>query len=457
MKVFFIALPRLVTYSNFEILTVPTTSIYVLAAAVRKRNVEVRVIDPCEFKQYDNRRDLIDRIVEYLSNAIDLERPDLIGFSVNSFNWSATKLLIDSLKIDTRKSKILLGGLHATAFDEYVLEHTKADYVIRGEGEKTIVELCEYIQGKRDIDSVLGLTYKVYDKILKTADRPLMTSEDLSEQDIPAYELMPSNNQYKQIPIEASRGCQFGCAFCSIPHRWNWRPLDEKIVIERTQKIIESCKNKIQNAGVLFVDDCFTSVPNRAVNILKTLSEQYKNLTFFIEVRISNIIKHEFVEYLPDNCNVSMQLGVECGYDDGLKRIKKGIDLKQLHQGLSIIDSYGYSEKCFLSFIIGFPWETEKEINMTIDTIEYVVRRYGIMCNINWLFLLPSELWHEKNKYGIEIKESVFDDIGWMTDQKLFFAVHPLLDLGVVKRTEMRLNQLIQEKLRIRYNKPFVY
>lgn len=458
MKIILISTPQLITEKHFEDINVPTVSIYALASAVKHmENIVVKVIDPCEFKKFDDDKNLKEKCVYYLNEYISREKPDLIGFSVNTFNWGITKYIINSITIDDVKTKIVVGGLHATTFDEYVLKSTKTDFVIRGEGEKTLREMCRCLIEDRDIKKILGITYREGQQIVRNQDIDVLTPKELELLEIPAFDLMPEENPYVQIPVESSRGCQFSCIFCSIPHRKNWRALNEEKVSEKVEKILAMCKDKIKGNDIIFVDDCFSILPERALHILELLVSKYGNsISFFIEVRISNIISNKLLEKLPDGCNIRMQIGVECGYDEGLQKIRKGINLNQLHKGLEIVTNYEYSDKCFLSFIIGFPWETEKEINLTLDTIEYITRRYEIMCNINWLFLLPSDLWRERGKYGINLDESVFDQIGWMGNEELFFKVHPLVSLDTVKKISDRIDQMQGEQLRIRYNKPFL-
>lgn len=459
MNVLLVSLPQFIRENTFEIISLPPMAIYTLAAVLRQnKEINVELLEPCKFLEFDGEKYLKEKCLQLFDGIIGSSHFDIIGFSANTFNWGITKYIINHARFSEPRPRIVIGGLHASIYDDYVLRTTLADVVIRGEGEKTLRELCERIINDEDIDHISGITFKKDNQILRNKDTLVLTQKELEDSVIPAYDLIPKDNPYVQIPVESSRGCMFSCSFCSIPHRNNWRGLNENIVYKKVQESIHLCEGKIERRDILFVDDCFTICPERALNIIKYLTHTYgKNVSFFIEVRISNIITNKFINLLPDDTNIGMQIGVECGYDEGLKKIKKGINLTQLHEGLSILYSYGYSDKCFLSFIIGFPWETENYIFMTLDTIEYIARRYEIFCNINWLVLLPSDLWLEKEKYGININESVFDDILWMTNRELFFRTHPLVDINMVKRVEKRVQNMLKNNLRVRYNKPFAF
>lgn len=102
-----------------------------------------------------------------------------------------------------------------------------------------------------------------------------MTIEDLEALPLPDYELLPIDNPYVEMPVESSRGCQFSCSFCSIPHRHNWRGLCEIQVIERVKHAKRHMKNIMRGGNILFVDDCFSMHPKRAIKILD--SEEYSS------------------------------------------------------------------------------------------------------------------------------------------------------------------------------------
>lgn len=456
MRVLLISLPQLISRNSFEIMKIPPLSIYTLAAHLLEKNIEVDIIDPCELKHLDGDKDIENKCVDYIEKRIEQKLYNIIGFSANTFNWSMTNYVLNHINIKNDTLKIMLGGLHPTYFDKHVLESTIANIVIRGEGERSIVEVCEAIKNGENLKDIRGITYKENGKIIKNNDRELHTQKEFNCLVEPAYRMIPSDNPYSEIPIESSRGCQFSCIFCSIPNRHNWRYIEEKKLIKKTISAVNLCKDVIKEKNILFVDDCFTTNPERAKIILNELRKKFgSEWEIFIEMRISNIINHSLIEYLPEDLNLSMQIGVECGYDEGLKKIKKGISIKQLYEGLSIVCNYGFEKKCFLSFIIGFPWEEETEIFMTIDTIEYIARYYHVACNVNWLFLLPSNLWYQKEKYGIKIDESCYDKNGWFYDKEIFFKVHPLITLDLVKKVEKRFDELNKHGLLIKYNKPF--
>ena len=205
---------------------------------------------------------------------------------------------------------------------------------------------------------------------------------------------------------------------------------------------------------VLFVDDCFTANTERAKEISKKLKEWNFGKKYFIEVRATDVSNSDLFENFDKDLISSMQVGVECGYDEGLKKIRKGLTIAKLLDALQTLSDKGFSEKIMLSFIIGFPWEGMDEINKTLDTIEYITTKFNIFCNLNWLLFLPSDLWKEKEQYNINIDESIYDDPLWVNSKEVFEITHPLVTKEILLETQSRMAAMVEKGLSTRLNTP---
>lgn len=453
MKILLIFVPALVRKNKFEVLNSPPLALYVLAACIKKAGYEVSVIDPCEFLLFDTGDDLVKNCYKLIYDR--MKDCDVIAFSSNTFNWGITKEILDLFSNDKKSKKIILGGLHPTIFDKHVMEITCADYVLRGEGEKTMSYLLNAINCGVGFEKILGITYKTDGVIQRNKDTEPLSLDEWKAAPYPDYSLLPINNPYLYIPVESSRGCQFSCAFCSIPHRNNWRALPPADVIDRVKYALRETATSIPNKSVLFVDDCFTNDPVRVREIRRDYRKSINmNIPIGIEVRATDIIKGDFIQNSNRNEFSFMQIGVECGYDEGLKKIKKGLNMEQLYEALDILLKKGYEEMAFLSFIIGFPWESKNEIIMTLNTVENIAEKYNIICNVNWLMMLPSSIWEERETYKITLDESVFDDKSWSYDENIFFKTHPNLDINIMKYAYEKVKNMRLRGLRVNLNMP---
>ena len=68
----------------------------------------------------------------------------------------------------------------------------------------------------------------------------------------------------------------------------------------------------------------------------------------FIEARVTDILKNQILQNIPLQMVSSMQIGVECGYNEGLKKIRKGLTVEQLFSALEILKQYQFDKHCFL-------------------------------------------------------------------------------------------------------------
>lgn len=452
MKVIISFLPELLKESKFEPHNTPPQVIYLLYSVLKDAGFDAEVIDPFNFYQFEGEEKLYEKCFEYIDCKISED--DIICFSSNSFNWGFTKIMTNMILNKYPDIKIVLGGLHPTIFDDYAMSVTNASVVIRSEGEKKLVEVIEALVNDDDLSDIIGITYRDGEEVIKNPDCGSLTIEELENSPLPDFSTLPKKAKYLDIPVETSRGCKFSCAFCSIPHRNNWRGISVEQLERRLKNVMKYKDNFSPVSRILFVDDCFTANQERAKAIAEKLKELNLNKKYFIEVRAMDVLKSDLFEKFDPDLISSMQVGVECGYDEGLRKIRKGLTISRLLEALEILVSKGFNSKIMLSFIIGFPWEGQEEINKTLDTIEHIATKFNIFCNLNWLLFLPSDLWKEKEKYNIHIDESIFDNPLWPNSKEVFDITHPLVTEEILKETKCRMDDMEARGLSARLNTP---
>jgi radical SAM superfamily enzyme YgiQ (UPF0313 family) len=144
-------------------------------------------------------------------------RPDVVGIS-SLF----TPYFREVLEIAARVKKhldipVVVGGSHASAVPESMLASPSVDYVIRGEGEKPLVELLRYLRGENGIASVPNLSYKRNERHCANP-----RSENFSIDELPFPELSDTSvsaYQFSGKPMTfmiTSRSCPHKCSFCSV-------------------------------------------------------------------------------------------------------------------------------------------------------------------------------------------------------------------------------------------------
>ena len=157
---------------------------------------------------------------DHLTQLLDSEKFDIIGFSVIGGYYQYRKLLKISAAINASKQRpfYILGGHGPAPEPEYFLRKTQADVIVIGEGEITALELIEALENKRSLSSVQGIAFMENGKCHITAERPLI--QDLDEIPLPAWEMFPMEHYSKlkfvnmvnsdlSAPVLSGRGCTF--------------------------------------------------------------------------------------------------------------------------------------------------------------------------------------------------------------------------------------------------------
>lgn len=193
----------------------------------------------------------------------ELMKADLVGIS--SITSTAPRAWQLANYFQALRIPVVLGGPHFTFLPKEGLHY--ADYVVRGEGEKTIVELVEYLKEGKPLHDILGLSFKENGKIIRNPDRPLI--QDLDSVPIPNLKLIKGWRKIKAIPIATSRGCPFGCKFCSVIQMFGRKYRFNSV--ERTIKELKSVVLEYPGKHVFFIDDNFAANKKRTRELLERI------------------------------------------------------------------------------------------------------------------------------------------------------------------------------------------
>jgi len=204
---------------------------------------------------------LSDNIIQKAVDIVSAQKPDIIGLTCNTIH---VPFCVEFYKAYKGKYKIplVLGGIHPTFRPDRMFKLSGADYIVRGEGEETLLELLNTINQKGELHKIKGLSYRYKNKTHHNPDRPLI--KDLSRLPFPAFDLLlPYVNRIMkeeeirgrilEVHFSATRGCPYGCIFCSANKMWRYQ---RRKPIERIVKEIKYLKTKYKCNYVEFNDDC---------------------------------------------------------------------------------------------------------------------------------------------------------------------------------------------------------
>lgn len=354
---------------------------------------------------------------------------EIICLTSTTFEWPFIKDIISEIKTISPDAKIILGGIHATLVPQYIMESTEVDVLVVGEGDKAIVEICRSFEENTSLEYVSGILYRKENSIVQTAVRTLLTNKELGE--LPILNVADFEKS-EYLKVQTSRGCLFSCSFCNIPFRKSWRNFPSEHII----KSIEANYSLLQASNVktvIFADDCFTADKKFAIDLLYEIKEKFPELQLQLEARINDLCDEELLQAIADTNILGIQVGVECGYDSGLKRLKKGTSVKKLYELAELAKRYKVGSKLRYSYIIGFPWESYEEIKQTIDTAYKIIKISGGIIQINWLIVTPGTVLFEELKKDYGFHEALFDKVGAVSySNETFYKTHPWLNPEMV-------------------------
>ncbi|WP_432402993.1 B12-binding domain-containing radical SAM protein [Wukongibacter sp. M2B1] len=398
---------------------VPPLAIYVIAGIIRKGGYEVSVCDPQTIVDMYNDGWDKDEIEKMIYDV------DVVTISSNSFNWGMAKELIEVIKQGTNPPIVICGGIHPTFFDEYVCRVTEVDYVIRGDAEDVLLKLLDAIEKGYSVNHIPRLTYNSNGKTFRNLNE--IKSNRLYDFAKPAYDLIPDNIYYN-IPVETSRGCPFQCSFCSILDARNWRGMKAEKCIDVIGEVLPYIGDKTLANSMFIIDNCFTPNPKRAIRILDFIKEIDQKFTFHFEARCKDFLNSkELAERISPEKISTIQMGVECGYDEGLKKVNKAMNINEVMESLKILQAHDLSKKTFLSFMIGLPWEKKEDCIKTIEFAELLEDEFNASVSVNWWMPIKSTLWDRQKDFGFHIDESVYDDALWSISEDIIKSAYKSL------------------------------
>jgi anaerobic magnesium-protoporphyrin IX monomethyl ester cyclase len=265
----------------------------------------------------------------------------------------------------------VLGGPHVTALQEEILElQPEIDYVVVGEGELTITELCQMLEhADREPSQIQGLVYRAADGTVQATPRRDLI-KDVDSLPFPARDLVDMSRlgTHKYIDVGrvsatmiSSRGCPFKCAFCSshITMGKVYRFRSAQNVLAEIDELV----SRYRVNHIAFEDDTFTLNRDRLETICQALIQRKYDLTWYCLSRVESMDLELARLMRRAGCRM-VSFGIESGNPDILQKIQKKISLPAARQAIEATYQAGLRSQC--TFILGFPFDTQKTMADTL-------------------------------------------------------------------------------------------
>lgn len=334
---------------------------------------------------------------------------DCILFFTNSLTWAKTREIADAIKKEHPGIVITASGLHPTLFDKYILENSAIDFCIRGDGESSAASLLKWLRKKTGVPSdITGISYMDGGEIVRTNDSQFLSDNRLEHLPCDFFPHIP-DGVYDAISLETSRGYPFYSPLYSMPDINEWRAIPPTGIVERMTRVAEY-PGKTKGNYIQLTDLNFTAKEKRifdlAQNLQKKTKKELPKLKYM--TRCSDLVTESLVECLPGFTH-KIILTPQCGYNSGLGNLRKGFGCVTIEDSARLLAKHKMNDRAEFAFILGFPWETMKEVRKTVEFGEHLKDTQGVEVRFNMFRLLPgSVFWDEKYKNG-EVDPAMFD------------------------------------------------
>ncbi|MBW2028226.1 MAG: cobalamin-dependent protein [Deltaproteobacteria bacterium] len=377
-------------------LTCPPLGILYLAAYLRRSGFGVDVIDLVADR----------RSKEEVADFLDIHRPPIVGITCTTEGVNAALRMCQFVKEHSPQSFTILGGAHPTFDYKAMLANAHVDFVIRYEGDIAMERFAgEVLAGEKpDFERINGLCWKNKAEIVVNEGQPFI--QDLNQLPYPARDLIDLSVYSWPGAILASRGCPFKCVFCSAGAlsggQYRYRS---------AENVFAEIEHMVRDLGVrdfLFVDDTFTANRKRATKICEMIIDSPLDITFSCESRV-NVVDPDFLALLKEAGCRLIQYGIESGSDEILKRIRKGITIRQVTDAVKWTHEQGIHIKG--SFIIGHLWDTKETISRTFDFMRELQEEYGVEAYPALNIPFPgTEQYEKREELGLKILTDNWDE-----------------------------------------------
>lgn len=309
--------------------------------------------------------ELMDHAFLKLPDVINSFQPDIIGLSCTTFNRGNISRFCGWVRKYYPHIKIIIGGVHASFFPKQMLYNYKSDYVVIGEGEQTLRELCDAIDEGDDLNKVKGIVYKGNYAAIFTEPREQL--KDLDELQIPDFSYAENMMRKSGLGfIITSRGCPAHCNFCCTSTYWG-----QKVRMYSVKRVVNEIEIMINKYGVnkiLFHDDTFNLSIKRVIEICDEIINRKLNITWAAACRVHPVSKEMIKKMVEAGCR-HICWGVESGSEKMLKLIDKKITKEQIKNAYDLCKEYIGIISIGAFTMVGNPGESDETINESSDFI----------------------------------------------------------------------------------------
>ena len=298
----------------------------------------------------------------------------MIGMSCYTNTYNKAFQLNGLLRREFSDAIFVSGGVHATAKPLETMTNLRPDYLVYAEGERVMVQLINALESGslEDLENINGLYYWKDEKIVNNGPPDLI--DDLDSIPFPARHLMNFDSYLvppgmirgfikgRVTTIFTSRGCPYPCTYCasSIVQGKKVRRRSPENVVQELELLV----NDYGINGFYICDDLVTEDHDWILEFSKKLESKKFSLVWACQSRVDTLDEEMLLAMRNSGC-VQIDFGVESGSNKTLKTMKKATTIDAARSVFAMTKKVGI--RSCATFIIGFPNETEEDMEETFN------------------------------------------------------------------------------------------
>lgn len=368
------------------------------------------------------------------------KNPDIVGVHAITDNRFKAIALFKELKKRKPDIIILTGGPHFPLTAKNALENVpEIDYIIKGEGEKAIIDFMNRLENGKDLSEVPGIVFRKNNEFFENKTVNLI--EDIDELPMPAWHLFDmkaydkpiDGTKIRSIGVMSARGCPNVCVYCANA-RSGLRLMTPKKFVDE----VEFLQKEYGFRGFDFWDDTLTMVNEHAIAICEEIIRRKLDIVWYARARV-NTVNKDLLQLMRNAGCIRISYGVESGSPRILKIIKKNITIEQVKQAVK--DSSDVGMAVVENFMVNLPDETIDDLKQTIEVMKWLGQVKNSYPSYGFTVIYPgTELEFMAKARGIMPKDfswnSPYESPKYKvagTDPSLFYMEWPGFELEKIK------------------------
>ena len=379
------------------------------AASLRAKGIPVAVFDP-----------MLEEPETGIARAIETHHPRIVAIYEDDFNFLSKMCLTRMREVAwaiaaaAKKAGAIVVAHGSDATDNAALFLANGiDFILRGESEQTLVELCQALLHSRAVGDIAGLVRNGEDGQPVFSSQPLSKNPGWATLPAPSRELIDFSpyrkawikaHGYFSTNMAASRGCPYRCNWCAKPiseNKFHLRPAAE-VAEEMRQLKMDTRANHIW-----FSDDIFALNHHWVREFAAEVQARQAALPFKIQSR-ADLMSEETVADLKAAGCTEVWMGVESGSQKILDAMDKGLKLSSVVTARQRLGQAGI--RCCYFLQLGYRGETWEDLK---KTIAFVRSTRPDDIGISFSYPLPGTVFYER------VREELGDKRNWADSDDL--------------------------------------